>query len=92
MDIINWNKILSSKIAAIEFPICDRNFVLKEIAQHYADDKIYFWNQGYKYLQWFNENTLESLLDFSINSQEEALELSSSFPQGMLIVGITRNG
>ncbi|MCC0175838.1 AAA family ATPase [Waterburya agarophytonicola K14] len=85
MDIINWKKIFSSKIAAIEFSICDRNFVLKEIAEHYPDDRVYFWNQGYKYLQWFTENRLEVLPDYVISSEAEALELTSSL-DGVLVV------
>lgn len=88
MDIIDWNKILNSRIAAIEFATCDRNFVLEEIARYYADRKIYFWNQGYKCLQWFNENTLESLLNLSVSSIEEALELSSSLDGVLVVEGI----
>jgi hypothetical protein len=48
MKIIDWDKIKSAKIAAIESSPCDRNFILSEIARYYAGKSIFFWNQGYK--------------------------------------------
>ena len=85
MDMINWDKILNSKIAAIEFPTCDRNLILEEIDRHYPRDRLYFWNQGYKYLQRFTEKKLETLSEYSISNQAEVLDLAGSL-QGILVI------
>ena len=86
IDIINWKKISNSKIAAIEFPICDRPVVLKEIARHYPNEQIYFWNQGFQHLQQFANDKLNALTEYSISSQVEALELTYSLT-GVVVIG-----
>lgn len=86
IDIIDWKKISNSKIAAIEFPICDRSVILTEIAQHYSTEQIYFWNKGFQYLQRFVDGRLNALSEYNISSKAEALELTSSL-NGILIVG-----
>ena len=86
MNIINWKKIAYSRIAAIEFPISDRAIVLKEIAQYHLNEKIYFWNKGFQYLQKFANEGLKALTDYSISSQAEALELAYSL-DGVFIIG-----
>ena len=88
MDIINWEKIVNAKMAAIEFPICDRHYVLSEIAQHYPEHNLYFWNQGYKHLQWLIDNRLEPLLAREISSYTEAIELASALDGVVVIEGI----
>ncbi|MEL6931082.1 MAG: AAA family ATPase [Cyanobacteria bacterium J06600_6] len=85
-NFINWDKIVSSQISGIEFPICDRNFVLAEIAQRFPKEKIYFWNQGYRYLQEFQQNRLEAVLDYCVSENAEVLELAHSLDEGILIV------
>ena len=86
IDIINWKKIFNSRIAAIEFPICDRFVVLNEIARYYHDEQIYFWNRGFQHLQQFINDKLNVLAEYSINSQAEALELAYSL-NGVLVIG-----
>lgn len=86
LDVINWKKISRSKIAAIEFPICDRSIVLQEITQHYSNERIYFWNEGFQYLQLFSQDKLTVLREYRISSQAEAIELSYSL-KGILVIG-----
>lgn len=88
MDIINWKKIKDDKIAAIEFSICDRPIVLKEIAQHYPSERLYLWNQGFQYLQGFVDDRLQALSEFKVSSKAEALELTDSLNGVLVVEGI----
>jgi MoxR-like ATPase len=88
MDIINWRKIAHAKIAAIEWNICDRDLVLNDIDRHYSKDEVYFWNRGFKYLQWFKNDRLEPLLEREIKDETQAIDLASSLNGVLVIEGI----
>ena len=88
MEIINWERIKDNKIAAIEFPVCDRPIVLSEIALHYRDDAVYFWNKGYEGLQRLTDNRLEALSEYPIAKASEALDLNSLLNGVLVIEGI----
>lgn len=88
MNIIKWEQINKAKIVAIEFSVCDRNLVLKEIAKQYTEEKIYFWNLGYKNLQWFTEGKLKSLSDYEIYHEIQAVDLASELTGVLIIEGI----
>jgi hypothetical protein len=50
--IANWVDLPSYKIAAIQFNLIDRLYLILEIAKQYSDpSNIYFWNPSYDYLQ-----------------------------------------
>lgn len=48
----NWSDLPKYKIAAIQFNLIDRSYLILEIAKQYSDpSNIYFWNPSYDYLQ-----------------------------------------
>lgn len=88
MNIIKWEQINNARITAIEFSVCDRNLVLEEIAKQYPEEKVYFWNSGYKHLQWFSEGKLKALSDYEISHEIQAVELTSELNGVLIIEGI----
>jgi hypothetical protein len=88
MDILDWRKIGNAKIAAIEWAICDRDLVLNDIARHYSEEPVYFWNRGFKYLQQFTLDRLKPLPEREVADETQAIELASSLNGVLVIEGI----
>ncbi|MGL5938840.1 MAG: ATP-binding protein [Waterburya sp.] len=87
MNIINWAKIDNSKIAAIEFPLCDRDLIIDEISAHHEFDNIYFWNKGYRQLQQVTNNLI-AISERTIESYEQVIEQISSLNGILILEGI----
>jgi hypothetical protein len=85
MNIIDWSKVGYADIFALEFPICDRKFVLQEISQQYREEEIFFWNQGYQYLQWYQKECLGDLHEHKVSSIAEVIDLTFIL-RGVLVV------
>ncbi|WP_036486867.1 ATP-binding protein [Myxosarcina sp. GI1] len=51
MNDSNWQQLRLHNLLAIESPLVDRQFLLLEIARFCPEEKIFFWNPGYKELQ-----------------------------------------
>jgi hypothetical protein len=88
MDIINWRKIDKAKIAALEWNIGDRNLVLNDIARHYSEEPVYFWNRGFKYLHSFADDRLTPLPEHEIRDEPTAIVLAESLNGIFVIEGI----
>jgi hypothetical protein len=92
MEIIDWNEIKSAKIAAIESLPCDRNFLLSDIAMHYAGNTIFFWNKGYQQMRCrpSSDGSLPPVFQKTKHSPKnycEAIEMTASLTGIVILEG-----
>lgn len=84
---IKWQKIVNSKITAIEYPVCDRNLILTEIAKQ--SKNTYYWNLGLKNLFTVTDRGLKANKDKTISNLDDALDLAESLEGVLILEGIS---
>ncbi len=86
---INWDLISNSKIVAISAPGCDRSFLLTSISNYFWEQKVYFWNKGYKNLKLLVQGKILPT-EIEIKTDESIIDYANSLTGVLVIQGIGR--